>query len=530
MRATPNRSRRPWWTSGAVLVLGVAALSGGPAIRAKPARKAAGAATRPATLRKKLARNIERLSFADIDLKDVIMFLREYSDANIYVNWRVLKATGIKEDTKISVDVRNISVKRAMELVLRDVSGAGAGPRSEATYTIEGDVILISTRSDLGDERSVIGKEVPGWAIAEAKENANLRKKLARRIPRLSFQDICLDDVLQFLREYSDANLHTAWRVVNAAGIGPHTKISLDLRDLTVKRAIELVLRGASGTADINSALAYTISDGVLTVSTWGNLVHTRDAANGRPWIDAVTSLAPGHSRVLSFLRAGRIAKVSVKVGDTVKAGQELVRLDDAAEMEQLAQIKLECNDVRVRAAQTQLAQRKANLARIASAAKKGEAPAADVEGAKLDVKISEMSVELAKIQRRSQEHRYRQARIQVEKMRLLSPIDGKVERIFARVGESVGALAPVVRVVKVGHDPLWIDVPVPVKQAMGLKKAQVARVRIGGRGVTLRGKVVSIFSTADPETGTLRVHVQVPNPTGRPAGEKVTVHFVPGE
>ena len=530
MRTILHGGGRSWFRNGAVLVLGVAALSGGRAICAEPARKVAAPATRPTTLHEKLARNIERLSFTDIDLKDVIQFLREYSGANIYVNWRVLDAAGIRKKTKISLDLRNITVKRALGLVLRDISVERSGPDGQVGSVLDGDLVLVTTGSNLTGAGLNIGKEIPRRGAGPATADADLRKKLDKRIERLSFQDIALKDVVQFLREYSGCNLHVDWRALERSRVEPGTKISLDLRNLTVRQGIELTLRDAGGDLPPEDALVYVVEDGVLTIATFPKLTHGPAAGGPPPWIDAVTALAPGHSRVLSFLRAGRITKLSVNVGDTVKAGRQLVCLDDAAEMEQLAQLKLECNDVRVRAAQVQLAQRKAYLARIASGAKKGGASAADVEGARLDVKISEISVELANIERKSQEHRYRQARIQVEKMRLLSPIDGKVERIFARVGESVGALAPVIRVVKVGRDPLWIDVPVPVKQAMRLKKAQVARVRIGGGGAALRGKVVSIFSTADPETGTVRVHVQVPNPTGRPVGERVTVNFPPGE
>jgi general secretion pathway protein D len=114
----------------------------------------AGETEADAALREKLKREIERLSFAEIELKDVIQFLREYSDANIHVNWRALTAAGIEQTTKVSVDVRKISVKRALDLVLRDVSGSGAaaGAESELRYVVDGGVLTISTKADLAKE------------------------------------------------------------------------------------------------------------------------------------------------------------------------------------------------------------------------------------------------------------------------------------------------------------------------------------------------------------------------------------------
>jgi len=113
---------------------------------------AAGETPEDAALREKLMRQIERLSFADINFEDVITFLREYSDANIHVNWNALISASIEKTTRVSVDVRKITVKRALDLVLRDVSGAAAGADAELRYVIDGGILTISTKSDLARE------------------------------------------------------------------------------------------------------------------------------------------------------------------------------------------------------------------------------------------------------------------------------------------------------------------------------------------------------------------------------------------
>jgi len=493
----------------------------------KPTRRAAttspaGAPDTEAVVRGKLRREIKRVSFADIDFKDVVRFLRESSGANIYVNWRALKAAGIDPDTKVTVDARRGSVARALASTLEDVSGAAAGADSELAYRIEDSVIIVSTRSNLAEDRWVVGKEVPNWAAEETRMSAGVREKLAGMVERLSLSEIDLKDVMQFFAEYALISYRGTRLPVGWAD----TKISVDLRNITFRQGLELILRDASGTAETKAALAYTIDGGRLTISTYGELTRRIDAAHGRPWREAVTSLAPGHSRTLSFTRPGKIAKVSVREGQIVKAAQELVRLDDAAELEKLAQLELEYSDVRVRAAQAQLAQRKFYVERVDAATKKGEATMPELESAKLELRISEISVELARTQRKIDEHKYRESRIEVDRMRLISPIDGKVERIFASSGECVGLLEPVVRVVKVGSDPLWIEVPVPFSQALALKEGQPALVRLGGRWVPVRGKIVCVSATAEPTGQTLNVQVEVPNPTGRPAGERVTVSF----
>ncbi|MFN8639241.1 MAG: hypothetical protein U0360_07240 [Dehalococcoidia bacterium] len=63
-------------------------------------------------------------------------------------------------------------------------------------------------------------------------------------------------------------------------------------------------------------------------------------------------SAAAGQSAALSFAAAGRVVGVSVKVGDTVKAGQELARVDDRD-----ARRKVDTAELNLRTAQTKLAQ-----------------------------------------------------------------------------------------------------------------------------------------------------------------------------
>jgi len=101
-----------------------------------------------------LRRPIEYVAFADIDLQDVVQFLREYSDVNIHVNWRALFLAGIQQDTKVSLVLRRVSIQRVLDLVLRDLNGLAAGPEAELAYVVDDGVVLISTRLDLANALS----------------------------------------------------------------------------------------------------------------------------------------------------------------------------------------------------------------------------------------------------------------------------------------------------------------------------------------------------------------------------------------
>ena len=230
----------------------------------------------------------------------------------------------------------------------------------------------------------------------------------------------------------------------------------------------------------------------------------------------------------MSFVRPGQIARITVKEGDRVKAGQVLIQQDDAAEQAQLAQLKAQADDdTQIRAAQATLDQSKVDLRKMDEAFKKKVATEMEVEHARLEVKIAELRLELAEFRHKQDRRSYEEAKLQVERMRLKSPIDGKVENVLQEVGESVDALEKVIRVVRI--DPLWVDAPVPVPKAKRLRLARKAVVSFSQGGAESDGrvgKIIHIASVADPASDTLGVRIELPNPDNRQAGERVYVSF----
>lgn len=234
----------------------------------------------------------------------------------------------------------------------------------------------------------------------------------------------------------------------------------------------------------------------------------------------------PSEDVTLSFVRAGCIAEVLVKEGDEVKGGQLLVRQDDAAERARLEQLKVEAESlVGIKTREAQLEQKKVELEKLEDAFKKKAVSKWDVEQARIGVVIAQAQLDLEKLNHEQDQRKYDEAKIQLERMRLESPIAGKVEEVMFEPGESADALADVIRVVKV--DPLWIEVPVPLAQARKLKGTVAAHVTFPDNpGRPARGRIVHIAAVADAASDTLTVRVEVPNPTGRPAGEHVSVSF----
>lgn len=246
-------------------------------------------------------------------------------------------------------------------------------------------------------------------------------------------------------------------------------------------------------------------------------LTAERDAG-----IRAVTQ--PRRDITLSFVQPGRVTEVLFQEGEQVKAGQVVVRLDDALEQAQLAQILAQSQDTtQVRASEASLEQKKVDLRRLEKAAERNAATDLEVEHARLEVKIAELSCELAQFEHRQIGLKLEEARVRVAHMQIKNPVDGRVEEVFIEAGESVNALDQVIRVVQV--DPLWIDASVPIALVGTLAPGSAVTVEFPAPSpASAQGRVVSVAMVADAASDTIRARIEVPNPAGRPAGERVKV------
>lgn len=244
--------------------------------------------------------------------------------------------------------------------------------------------------------------------------------------------------------------------------------------------------------------------------------------------IEAVTK--PSADIELSFVRVGRVAEILIKEGDPVKTGQLLASQDDRVEQLQLLQLKAKAvNRTRIEAAAADLRQKEEDLKKIEGAKKKGAATDWEVEHARLNVKIAGLALQLAKFEHEQDRAKYEEVKADVDRMRLVSPMHGRVEEIAIEVGESPQPLKPAIRLVKI--DPLWIDIIAPLTVAQPLKPGDTAGVMFPGHGAQgvgekIEGRISFVSAMSKAASDTLRVRLEIANPNGRPAGERVLVSF----
>lgn len=97
----------------------------------------------------------------------------------------------------------------------------------------------------------------------------------------------------------------------------------------------------------------------------------------------------------------------------------------------------------------------------------------------------------------------------------LTSPIEGIVVERNATVGATVGTDANLFKIIDISR--VWIDANVFEKDLQKVKLGQEVKVYVPAfPGTTFSGKVILVSSVVDPDTRTVKVRTEVPNPDAR--------------
>lgn len=97
----------------------------------------------------------------------------------------------------------------------------------------------------------------------------------------------------------------------------------------------------------------------------------------------------------------------------------------------------------------------------------------------------------------------------------LTSPISGVVIERSGTIGATVGSDATVFKIIDISR--VWIDANVFEKDLERVRRGQEVKVSVPAfPGVNFSGRVILISSVVDPETRSVKVRTEVPNPDGR--------------
>jgi membrane fusion protein, multidrug efflux system len=183
----------------------------------------------------------------------------------------------------------------------------------------------------------------------------------------------------------------------------------------------------------------------------------------------------------------GEVRQIYVEEGDAVQAGQVLARLDG--------------DRLRLTLAQTDANLRKLerDYKRTLELAEKGLLPKSTAENTKYDLDALRAG--------------YESARLELSYTEIRAPINGVISARKIKVGNTIGPNDPTFTITDL--DPLLAFVHVPEKEFRKIAPGQNAEVVIDALGgARFTGTISRISPTVDPQTGTFRARVEVPDAT----------------
>lgn len=201
-----------------------------------------------------------------------------------------------------------------------------------------------------------------------------------------------------------------------------------------------------------------------------------------------------------SFRIDGRLIERGVDIGDTVKPGQLIARLDPQNE-----ESGLQAARAQLSAARAQLAEAQNNFNRMRELVVEDAVSRAQYEQAEALRKTAEAQVESAQQQVNLAANR-------LSYTRLVSDVAGVVTARGPEPGEVVGAGRMIVQVAREGARDAVFDVPAQVKDSAP-RHPEITVSLVDDPKVKASGRVREVSPRADPVTGTFAVRVQLIDP-----------------
>ncbi len=231
---------------------------------------------------------------------------------------------------------------------------------------------------------------------------------------------------------------------------------------------------------------------------------------------DSESFTEPYRTIKVSASDQGVIEKLLVKEGDEVHKGQVLALLDmEVLEASRdIAKANMESvGKIDSTAAQVEL--RKERLKKLKELASDDSATPEEVLRAKTELSVAEADYLAAKEEQRLKKLEYARITAQIERRKIVSPIDGFVTTISKEISEFVSATDPVVMTV-VQCDQLKAVFPISSTDAERFTPGEKIPVNIEGIAETVEGVVDTVSKVTDPESNSVRMKIVIANPQGR--------------
>lgn len=270
-----------------------------------------------AETRAKLAKVLPEVTFDAVPLESVLTQISALTGVSISANWNALHTRGVERESEVALRMQNVTGEKVLDSILGPTGSAGAddlafafvdggilvsmfddfASRSQplcmrpqdhinlANYLIENSRIdaaceqlalvlqadpeneqaawKLETISDVGQFRRVQSSSPPHIPVHSSMNE--VKSKLTTPVPSLHFDATPLEEVFDDLSSLAGVKLTPNWPVLEAVAIEKDSVVSLNVRNLTVEKALQLVLDdvGAGETQ-----LAYATDSQQVLIST----------------------------------------------------------------------------------------------------------------------------------------------------------------------------------------------------------------------------------------------------------------------
>lgn len=232
-------------------------------------------------------------------------------------------------------------------------------------------------------------------------------------------------------------------------------------------------------------------------------------------------SVQPIDSKVSEVrpLARGRVTQVRVKLGDRVQAGQVLAQFDNIEAGELASQHAFAIAELQRLKVQQANAQRQAERSR--SLVSIGAVPAKDAENAEAEVRAISESIRAQAATTAGLASRLARFGVQPgadpgnTTASILAPFSGVIVKLNVAPGAVIDPSMPLFSIADLST--VYVEAQVFEKDLGRIRTGHPTQVRFEAYpGETFTGRVVSIRDILDPQTRTVGVRIELPNPANR--------------
>src|SRR3954466_7640818 len=210
----------------------------------------------------------------------------------------------------------------------------------------------------------------------------------------------------------------------------------------------------------------------------------------------------------------GRLQSVDVQLGDQVRRGQLIAKVEDREIQEQVRQAEAtnRVGEATIRQPDADLKLAQTNLERNKSLLDRQLLPKQSFDDTEARYQAAVAQLDLARAQFEQSKSRLEALKINLANTTIASPVDGFVAKRFLDPGASVSPNVPVASLVDIRT----------VRMVANLVEKDMKRVSVGTHadidvdafpGETFKGRVSRVAPVFDPSTRTAEMEIEVPNP-----------------